>query len=254
MGNQESSPSSDKLAVTTARTVRLHVYELKEKGIAASLVGAYHTGIEISGSEYTFAHSDSSASGVQVAPPQRAVDGSSWVFRETIALGEPRHHSGDDDKEASASSSSSSSSVASSSRAMTEKEIRAVIADTRGEFPANTYDLITRNCNHFTETVAYRLGVSATYPSWVNKVRFCFCFCFLLLLLLSFVMFVLCLPFRRVGDVRFCLFLLFVFLVGRLFVVFVVVCCHVRSRTASVLSCRSCMLTVYACQRRTPRG
>ena len=36
-------------------------------------------------------------------------------------------------------------------------------------FPANTYDLVHRNCNSFTTAVAKRLGVGGKYPSWVNR-------------------------------------------------------------------------------------
>jgi hypothetical protein len=42
-----------------------------------------------------------------------------------------------------------------------------VLGDLRPLFAANTYDLVGKNCNHFSELLITRLGMS--FPSWVNR-------------------------------------------------------------------------------------
>jgi len=42
-----------------------------------------------------------------------------------------------------------------------------VLSDLRPIFPAAQYDLVSRNCNHFSELFVTRLG--KTFPAWVNR-------------------------------------------------------------------------------------
>ena len=47
-------------------------------------------------------------------------------------------------------------------------EFRAFIENLASEYHGDTYNLITKNCNHFTDDVAYRL-TGRRIPGWVNR-------------------------------------------------------------------------------------
>lgn len=151
-----------------------------------------HTGIEFSGTEYSFAGGPDAGSGTGVMSqqPRATPDGAQWRFKEAIELGSVN---------------------------VDYREFERVLQELKDAFPANTYDLIHRNCNRqlrgvklvaaagrgdsvsltrgahfggrslthslrfcvsrppvlgdpdFTTAVSKRLGVHGKYPSWVNR-------------------------------------------------------------------------------------
>ena len=99
-----------------------------------------HTGIELNGVEYTFAGSpEASGTGVMSQVPRATPADAQWKYKQTIELG-----------------------VIS----VTNSDFDRVLRELQDAFPANTYDLLHRNCNSFTTAVAKRLGVEKNYPSW----------------------------------------------------------------------------------------
>lgn len=104
--------------------------------------GIYHSGLQVFNTEYTFAGGDFDGSGVQEQVPKATPAGSTWQYKETVDLGKTT---------------------------LSEKDIRSVLSNIRNDFPAKTYDLTSKNCNHFTELLSTRLDVHHNYPSWVNR-------------------------------------------------------------------------------------
>ena len=124
--------------------VVLHVYEpAKEGGPSIPGFGVYHTGIELSesGVEYCYAGGPNApGSGVQQQRPKATPDASQWRYKESIDLGRT-------DKSAA--------------------QISALLSALSAEFAARDYDVVHRNCNHFTAEVSKRLGLK--YPAHINR-------------------------------------------------------------------------------------
>lgn len=59
-------------------------------------------------------------------------------------------------------------SVALGMTQMTKSEVMALLEELAREWPSAGYDLINRNCGHFSETLCRRLGVGAI-PAWVTS-------------------------------------------------------------------------------------
>ncbi len=144
--------------------------------------GVYHSGLMVYGTEYTFAGSIVAGTGVQSQRPEWqpdvrtdplfaevvivysakvtqtqsclftlhmlfipcsflfALQNSPWVFDRSVPLGKT---------------------------SLSKRDVQALVDVLKREFPATSYNLTTRNCNHFTETMTLRLGLK--YPSWVNR-------------------------------------------------------------------------------------
>lgn len=51
---------------------------------------------------------------------------------------------------------------------LTEKEIEELVMELSDEFTGPSYNLLSRNCNHFTEEFVARLN-NKTIPLWINK-------------------------------------------------------------------------------------
>jgi hypothetical protein len=98
----------------------------------------------MSGVEYSFAGGPDagSGSGVMTQQPRATPAGGDWKFKQAIVLG---------------------------TVAIPYQEFDKILQEVKDQFPANTYDLMHRNCNHFTTAVSKRLGLSASYPSWINR-------------------------------------------------------------------------------------
>lgn len=124
--------------------VILNVYEPAKSQSQMPGFGVYHTGIEFAKQEYSFAGGPDAGSGTGVMSqvPRATPAGGDWKFMQAIELG---------------------------SVTVEYKEFDRVLQELKEAFPANTYDLIHRNCNHFTTAVAKRLGVHGKYPSWINR-------------------------------------------------------------------------------------
>ncbi|KAM1046745.1 hypothetical protein ACFX2I_026137 [Malus domestica] len=101
-------------------------------------LGIFHSGIEVHGKEYGFGAHDFPVSGVFEVEP-RSCPG--FIYRCSIQLGRIN---------------------------MPPSEFRTFIENVAAEYHGDTYHLITKNCNHFTDEIAYRL-TEKRIPGWVNR-------------------------------------------------------------------------------------
>jgi hypothetical protein len=51
---------------------------------------------------------------------------------------------------------------------LTEKQLEELLVELSDEFTGPSYNLLTRNCNHFTEEFVLRLNNKAI-PTWINR-------------------------------------------------------------------------------------
>lgn len=101
-------------------------------------LGVFHSGIEVHGLEYGFGAHDFPTSGVFEVEP-RTCPG--YVYRRSIWMG---------------------------TTAMSSAEFRSFIEDLAGKYSGNTYHLISKNCNHFTDDVSKNITKKSS-PGWVNR-------------------------------------------------------------------------------------
>ncbi|XVE98280.1 hypothetical protein REPUB_Repub03eG0092000 [Reevesia pubescens] len=120
--------------------VILNVYDLTPINNYSYWVGfgIFHSGIEVHGKEYGFGAHDFPLSGVFEVEPKSCPG---FIYRCSISLG---HIS------------------------MPFSEFRALIESVASEYHGDTYHLISKNCNHFTDDMAYRL-TGRHIPGWVNR-------------------------------------------------------------------------------------
>lgn len=102
-------------------------------------VGIYHSGVEILGKEYLFGGHASSRTGVFFTTPRQPI--ARTVFRDSIVVGKTRK---------------------------TRAEIEEIIERISEEFSGNSYNLITRNCNHFSDELCKYL-CDNKIPGWINR-------------------------------------------------------------------------------------
>lgn len=111
-------------------------------------LGIFHSGIEVHGLEYGFGAHEYPSSGVFEVEP-RSCPG--FIFRRSIPLG---------------------------STDMTRAEFRSFMEHISSKYHGDTYHLIAKNCNHFTDEVSMKL-TGKPIPSWVNRLArvgsFCNC-------------------------------------------------------------------------------
>jgi len=131
--------------------VYLNVYDLSpyNNSLHPFGFGAYHTGVEVYGREYSFGQTDSGGSGVfDIAP--RSADG--CIFREQLLLGEAM---------------------------LSLSEVDGVVGKLRPKFPAREYNVLTRNCNTFSDEMSRAL-VNNGIPSYISRLsrlgQCCSCF------------------------------------------------------------------------------
>ncbi|KAI8069292.1 PPPDE putative peptidase domain-containing protein [Gongronella butleri] len=126
--------------------VFVNVYDMLQPSFLTAVgyyalgIGIYHSGVEICGKEYCFGgHEFKDITGVfaveaKVGPP-------GLLFKQSISIGHTR---------------------------LSDEQIQQVIHDISKEYVGPTYNLLTRNCNHFTDEFCHRLtGKHA--PSWINR-------------------------------------------------------------------------------------
>jgi len=114
----------------------LNIYDLSPANDCLHPVGfgVYHSGVEILGTEYSFA----SGSGIFEYSPKEAPPAK---FRESIELGAYEGGSG---------------------------ELRSVISDLRRDFGPYEYNVVTKNCNSFSNALVWSL-LGRQIPSYVNR-------------------------------------------------------------------------------------
>ncbi|XP_024517223.1 deSI-like protein At4g17486 isoform X1 [Selaginella moellendorffii] len=101
-------------------------------------LGIFHSGIEAHGVEYGFGAHDYPSSGVFEVEP-RTCPG--FTFRKSVCLGNTRLGAG---------------------------EFREFIERLANDYNGDSYHLIVKNCNHFTNDACMRL-TGLSIPGWVNR-------------------------------------------------------------------------------------
>ncbi|CAM9582847.1 unnamed protein product [Chrysoparadoxa australica] len=124
---------------TYSQDVVLNVYDLHpaNQWLQVGGVGVYHSGVEVGGYEYTFA----SDAGIFAHSPR---EGPGATFSHAVTIG--KFEGG-------------------------RKGIDDAIEALRSDFDGNSYNLITRNCNHFSEAFCQKL-MGKEIPGYVNRLAY----------------------------------------------------------------------------------
>jgi hypothetical protein len=128
-------------AITKCRVpVYLNVYDLTPiNGYIYWLgLGIFHSGIEAHGAEYAFGAHDYPTSGVFEVDPRHCPG---FTFRTSVVLG---------------------------TTDLSPLEFRSFVEQCADEYYGDTYHLIAKNCNHFTDDLCRRL-MGKSIPGWVNR-------------------------------------------------------------------------------------
>ncbi|KAL8230417.1 hypothetical protein R6Q57_000195 [Mikania cordata] len=120
--------------------VYLNVYDLTSmNGYAYWLgLGVYHSGVQVHGVEYAFGCHEQESTGIFEGEPKQC---EGFTFRKQILIG------------------------------WTEKdlrEVRGIMDDLAEDYKGISYNLITKNCNHFCNDVCVRL-TGKSIPRWINR-------------------------------------------------------------------------------------
>ncbi|KAI8879622.1 DUF862-domain-containing protein [Backusella circina FSU 941] len=135
----KSDPEQDK------RKVVLNVYDMLQPGFITNVgfalgVGIYHSGVEIGDQEYCFGgHDYEHVTGVFMVKPTVGPQG--LLFKQSI-------HMGFTD--------------------LTQQQVEKILQDISKTYVGTSYNLLTRNCNHFSEELCKKLTGKAI-PGWVNR-------------------------------------------------------------------------------------
>eukprot|EP00250_Pteridium_aquilinum_P017572 c23690_g3_i1 orf=254-1024(+) len=123
-------------ASSTTNSAVVHLNELLRGGIR--LGGIFHSAVEVFDcEEWSFGYTGS-GSGVYSCPRK---ENPTYSYRESLSLG---HTS------------------------MSRLKVTQVLFELGREWPGDSYDLLSRNCNHFCDAFCERLGVQKL-PAWVNR-------------------------------------------------------------------------------------
>ncbi|CAO0789913.1 unnamed protein product [Mucor circinelloides] len=130
----------------TKQRVYVNVYDMIQPnyitqfGYYALGVGVFHSGVEIGGKEYCFGgHDIPNVTGVFVIEPRIGIP--ELKLKQTFDMGTTH---------------------------LTEKEIEDLLLQLSDEFTGPSYNLLSRNCNHFTEEFVVNL-TQKTIPAWINR-------------------------------------------------------------------------------------
>ncbi|KAJ4708321.1 DeSI-like protein [Melia azedarach] len=140
MGSAQIACSSSEHDNNNDTQVVLNVYDLTPINNYTYWFGfgIFHSGIEVHGKEYGFGAHDFPVSGVFEVEP-RSCPG--FIYRSSIPLGRIN---------------------------MPPSEFRTFIESAASEYHGDTYNLISKNCNHFTDDITWRL-TGKQIPGWVNR-------------------------------------------------------------------------------------
>lgn len=138
--SEEENPAMVYLNVYDLTTINNYLYCFG--------LGAFHSGIQVYGVEYGFGAHEYPSSGVFEVEP-RSCPG--FIFRQSILLG---------------------------STDLSVSEFHSFMEHLSAKYHGDTYHLIAKNCNHFTDEVCQQL-TGNPIPGWVNRLAsvgsFCHC-------------------------------------------------------------------------------
>mmetsp|Transcript_72145 Transcript_72145/g.167192 ORF Transcript_72145/g.167192 Transcript_72145/m.167192 type:complete len:315 (-) Transcript_72145:163-1107(-) len=132
------------LSTPTVEQVWVHVYELgqafaTQRHKTQKPRGAWHTGIEIFGREWSYGIDvDDIPTGITWNEPRR---NPIHVYRETLELG---------------------------FTTLSPKRVVEILEEMKLDWPEDSHDILTRNCHHFCAALSSRLGVSSGVPTWLH--------------------------------------------------------------------------------------
>ncbi|WOL06432.1 deSI-like protein [Canna indica] len=120
--------------------VHLNVYDLTPfNGYAYWFgLGIYHSGVQVHGVEYAYGAHEHPTTGIFEGEPRQCPG---FAFRKSILIGRTD---------------------------LGPREVRALMEEMAAEYTGITYNLITKNCNHFCNEACHRLTGKAI-PRWVNR-------------------------------------------------------------------------------------
>jgi len=144
-GNMGAQACSEPSVAETKDTVKLNIYDLAGNRVIEQAnkvfrtigTGAFHAAIEVFGAEWSYGYT-SEDTGLFPCDPKGCA---SHKYRESINLGETD---------------------------LTEKEVGALIEKFAAEWQGNEYDVVFKNCTHFTKAFAEALHVKEV-PKWVTS-------------------------------------------------------------------------------------
>eukprot|EP01063_Lacrimia_lanifica_P039886 TRINITY_DN8882_c0_g1_i2.p2 TRINITY_DN8882_c0_g1~~TRINITY_DN8882_c0_g1_i2.p2 ORF type:complete len:187 (+),score=73.47 TRINITY_DN8882_c0_g1_i2:83-643(+) len=129
--------------------VTLHVYDVTNKAVIGYLNavtkglghvgGAFHGGVEVNGVEYSFGYMPEGHSGVYEQEPKQS---DQHKYRESICMGKTQKESG---------------------------QVLAIVERLKREWQGPSYDVLTRNCCHFSAALIDELDVPEKVPAWLNR-------------------------------------------------------------------------------------
>ncbi|CAA3007821.1 Hypothetical predicted protein [Olea europaea subsp. europaea] len=136
----ERKASSSSSSGSEESQVILNVYDLTPANQYSIWFGfgIFHSGIEVQGKEYGFGAHDFPISGLFEVEPKSCPG---FIYRCSVPLGYLN---------------------------MPPSEFRTFVESLASEYHGNTYHLISKNCNHFTDDISKRL-IGKGIPGWVNR-------------------------------------------------------------------------------------
>eukprot|EP00746_Dinoflagellata_sp_MGD_P013572 gnl/MRDRNA2_/MRDRNA2_129380_c0_seq1.p1 gnl/MRDRNA2_/MRDRNA2_129380_c0~~gnl/MRDRNA2_/MRDRNA2_129380_c0_seq1.p1 ORF type:complete len:369 (+),score=57.99 gnl/MRDRNA2_/MRDRNA2_129380_c0_seq1:63-1169(+) len=123
--------------------VILNVYDLGHTMLARSYnhitkeYGAFHTGIEVYGSEWSFGMTADDTTGIWSCKPRKDPE---HTFREAIPVGHTN---------------------------LSRCEVAVLVERVQKQWPGQTYNVLSRNCHHFAADFCSELGCGPV-PPWIN--------------------------------------------------------------------------------------
>ncbi|KAK9247384.1 PPPDE putative peptidase domain-containing protein [Lipomyces tetrasporus] len=126
--------------------VVINVYDLLQDSKLAPLmwtlgIGVYHSAVEIDGREYAYGgHEEHGISGIYYSKPKTLLPGG-IVCKTSILHGYTSY---------------------------SPAEVHAIISDISSEYMGTSYNLLYKNCNHFTSSLLLRL-TDRSAPAWLNR-------------------------------------------------------------------------------------
>ncbi|XP_008806296.1 deSI-like protein At4g17486 isoform X2 [Phoenix dactylifera] len=120
--------------------VYLNVYDLTPINVYAYWLGlgVYHSGVQVHGVEFAYGAHGHATTGIFDGEPRQCLG---FVFRKSILIGRTD---------------------------LGPREVRALMEELATEYTGNTYNLISKNCNHFCNDACLRL-TNKPIPRWVNR-------------------------------------------------------------------------------------
>lgn len=123
--------------------VILHVYDLSNSNtfLHAFGVGIYHTGVQIKDQEFMFAGHPFDSSGVLCSREPKHCLLENATYRESVVI---------------------------SYCALSCAQVNEILGELSREYLGTAYNLLARNCNHFSNDLCIRL-TGRCIPGWINR-------------------------------------------------------------------------------------